>query len=805
MSTDKISRTFFFAGGTMNRRSPSYVHRPADDELFNQIVAKQYCYVLTPRQMGKSSLMVRTEQRLHSEGVETAIIDLQELETEGVGNEDVNIKGWYLNLLSIIEEELDLSMTPDEWWQKHRSLDSIRYFITYLRDVVLAEIEGKVVIFIDEIDSTVHLKFQDDFFSAIRSMHNARATDSAFERLVFVMLGVVAPSDLIQNPQISPFNVGYPINLQEFSPTDAQVLQDGLESFFPGDGETIFSRIYYWTNGHPYLTQELCLAAANEQHDHWTAKQVDELVEALFFSSEASKKKHLEFIERLILTDNHHQELLNLYKRVYHSKNKIAEDKQSNLQNRLKLSGLVTARHGELDVRNEIYRKVFDTEWIKANIPTDWRFRIAVTAVVIAIIVIIGSGVYVWQARQEANQLTEALAQTCISNFQADSSSPEERLRSLACLFDLGDNYGQEAYQLFDDLSDQEKVSLFSSETSAPEDVRTVVQRIYVTPLDSTEENNEILRAMKEGLDDFGDADSSLLAREINRWLEGRTLALDGMYADALGKYIIAISEYSEERKNPGPYFDRAIAQIEGGEENYNNALGDLGIVIEFSADQSVANLWEPRILDVVKRYPEFYKYYKNAVENGTAPTEIVAIVPTPTNTSTPTPTNTHTPTSTNTPLPTDSPTPALSPTNQGTDTPIPTPTPTETSLPPPTPTPKKCPPVCKYDESPELIEPGDGIDIARFGKFRWEWANEKPLPDYEIFEFKIFDHTNPTNAIIVKPVKGRDFAFTEKNTGPQCDGKYLWSVQVASYDGDKFIDFRSLESEKRRFFWRCN
>ena len=46
---------FFIAGGTLPPDTPSYVKRPADDELFKLALAGEFCYVLTSRQMGKSS------------------------------------------------------------------------------------------------------------------------------------------------------------------------------------------------------------------------------------------------------------------------------------------------------------------------------------------------------------------------------------------------------------------------------------------------------------------------------------------------------------------------------------------------------------------------------------------------------------------------------------------------------------------------------------------------------------------------------------------------------------------------------
>lgn len=56
------------------------------------------------------------------------------------------------------------------------------------------------MIFVDEIDSTIGLPFADDFFAALRACFNARATEPAFERLTFVLLGVASPDQLIQDP-----------------------------------------------------------------------------------------------------------------------------------------------------------------------------------------------------------------------------------------------------------------------------------------------------------------------------------------------------------------------------------------------------------------------------------------------------------------------------------------------------------------------------------------------------------------------------------------------------------------------------
>lgn len=386
MSAQTAKSDFFVAGGTLPSDSPSYVKRPADDELFNLALAGEFCYVLTPRQMGKSSLMIRTAERLKERGVRTAIIDLTLI---GIAP----IDQWYLDFLNLLAKPLKLTADLAAWWEDHAALGYVRRFTEFLREVVLTKIDGQVVIFIDEIDTTLKLDFGDDFFASIRAMYNARAEDPEFRRLTFVLLGVASPSDLIKDYARTPFNIGHAISLEEFDHSDAKVLQAGLEETLPGQGQDIFDRVYYWTNGHPYMTQKLCKEIADRKDGFWTHKRIDGLVTQQLLSEQARKETHIKNVRDLILNHPQHRQLLMLYRKILLGR-KVADDERSHIQISLKLSGLVKVDNGCLQVRNEVYRHTFDLEWVTENTATDRTPVIARASIVVALIAL-GLSLYI--------------------------------------------------------------------------------------------------------------------------------------------------------------------------------------------------------------------------------------------------------------------------------------------------------------------------------------------------------------------------------------------------------------------------
>lgn len=560
--------TFFVAGGTLSPNVSSYVERPADDELFNRALAGEYCYVLTARQMGKSSLMMRTARRLQETGVQTAIIDLTTMGTTE------SVDTWYLDILTDVADQLDLSEDVEAWWEARASLGQVRRFVSFLREVVLQEIQDRVVIFVDEIDKTLGLDFRDEFFAAIRATYNARPNHFRFNRLTFVLLGVASPPDLIKDPVLTPFNIGREIDLREFNWEDAQVLQKGLEAVYPEHAAAIFSRIYDWTDGHPYLTQKLCLAVVERGSGEWTDEQVDEVVKRLFLSEEVRGESNLKFVQDKILSHPQPQrrKLLGVYKEVYKGK-KVQDEGQSLVQNRLKLAGLVKAEDGRLHVRNEIYRRVFDLAWVRANTAINWWPIVAGVAIFLTVL---ASGTIAYNARVGIQ------AQDCIANFY-QTNEPEEQVSYLVRLFGLRGLFGPADYdykarELFYGLSRDSQLAIFAVDDIDDPDLVLLVRSLYITlaDVDSTDNTRPLLRAMLDALGDRnGSEETKALRDEITNWLNARTYAKQNRNADAMAAYSEAIKLKSD---NPATLYERARVLIALSE--YQRALSDLDRVV---------------------------------------------------------------------------------------------------------------------------------------------------------------------------------------------------------------------------------
>ncbi len=246
-----------FDKGTMKAGSPFYIRREADAQFESRIqLAGETIVVKGMRQMGKSSLLAAAMASARQRKQKIFYVDFQLVDHEHLRTLDILLDG----LAWRLADELDTAIKPDEVWNTR--LGAKASLTKFIEKAILADAASPILFFLDEADLIFNYDYRDHFFSLIRGWHNLRATNENWTRLNLVVAHSTEPHLWIQDINQSPFNVGFPVRLDDFD--EAQVAE--LNERHGGKLETAgeIKELMKLLGGQPYLIRQALYALATD-------------------------------------------------------------------------------------------------------------------------------------------------------------------------------------------------------------------------------------------------------------------------------------------------------------------------------------------------------------------------------------------------------------------------------------------------------------------------------------------------------------------------------------------------------------
>lgn len=243
--------------GAMQPESPFYVERVADAQLRQQLAGKGTTTTIQAgRQTGKTSLLMHAIHASRSANRKVIYLDFHLIDEAS----RTDLTSFLQFLSEAIAEQLDLEWElVDEYWQAARN--PAQTFNRFLQREVLQRFDQQILLAIDEADLLLDTRYKKHFFALLRAWDSRRAFDAQWRKLDLVMVISTHPYLLIDDVNLSPFNVGLNIQLKDFTPEQSADLNQRHGSPLKPDE---IPQLMALVGGHPYLVRQAYYTLVSE-------------------------------------------------------------------------------------------------------------------------------------------------------------------------------------------------------------------------------------------------------------------------------------------------------------------------------------------------------------------------------------------------------------------------------------------------------------------------------------------------------------------------------------------------------------
>lgn len=326
--------------GSVDLASAFYIERSPIEARCYEAIAKPGALIRikAPRQMGKTSLMARILHQAGKLGYLTVPLSFQLADGKVFKDLDLFLR-WFC---ASVGRRLRLPNRLDDYWDEvFGSKDNCT---AYFEEYLLANIDKPLTLGLDEADLVFQYpEIAADFFGLLRAWHEDAKNRDIWKKLRLIVVHsteVYIPMSINQ----SPFNVGLPIGLPEFDPTQVKDLSKRHRLDWT---EIEVKKLMFMIGGHPYLVR-IAL--------YYIARNFITL-ETLLETAPTEAGLYGDHLRRHLWNLEQNSDLVQAVKRI------VAADKPVQLDSllafQLNSMGLVHLQGNEVYPRNNLYRQYF--------------------------------------------------------------------------------------------------------------------------------------------------------------------------------------------------------------------------------------------------------------------------------------------------------------------------------------------------------------------------------------------------------------------------------------------------------------
>ncbi len=237
---------------------PYYIKRePIEKRCYETILQPgSLLRIKASKRMGKTLLIDRILAQAAKNNYHAISLSLL-LTNASIYNDLEQFMRWFC---LVITRKLRLKAELDNYWEE--DLDAILNCTIYFEEYLLPQINSPLVLALDELDKIFGASFASEFLAMLRYWHEEARSKVIWQKLRLIVAHATEAYVAIDINQ-SPFNVGVPIKLPEFTAQQIQELaqQQGLV----WDNSKI-QKLMFVLGGHPYRVQRAIYCLKNQEY-----------------------------------------------------------------------------------------------------------------------------------------------------------------------------------------------------------------------------------------------------------------------------------------------------------------------------------------------------------------------------------------------------------------------------------------------------------------------------------------------------------------------------------------------------------